>query len=409
MKGVILVFLFICNTLWHHCVATQYPYPSNIRISILIVAPGTDFYSIFGHCAIHISIDPPDSFESKHSVLAIDSLDYDVVYNFGMFTPASDVYFDWLRGNMLFHLSKQTYSSFITGYEHQKRGVCEHVLALDSAQTMFIIHSLENNYKIYNRYYWYLFFHDNCTTRIRNLILQSYENLTLPEIKEIPTYRDQIHPYLKKYPWGKFVIDILFGLPLDQKTDINEQMFLPDNLNSILLSTLSNGHPIVKETIYVFEQEQSTVKSLCIITPIVICCFILVLSLLFSYIKKGAFIFDFALFFALGIVGMLITYLWFFSGHTTVAINNLNIIWALPSHLVMAFFLLLKRYSHFVCMYFLVTTIITSLLIVSWIFFPQRLNPELIPLVIAIALRGNRIFVLILKEKGNNYSSFFCL
>jgi len=394
MKRFILVFLFICNTLWHHCVATQYPHPSNSRISILIVAPGTEFYSVFGHSAIRISIDLPDSFKSKHSIIAFDSLDYDVVYNFGMFTPASDVYFDWLRGNMLFHLSKQTYSSFITEYKHQKRGICEHVLALDSAQTMFIIHSLENNHKIYNRYYWYLFFHDNCTTRIRNLILQTYENITLPEVQEMPTYRDQIHPYLKEYPWGKFVIDIFFGLPLDQKTDINEQIFLPDNLNSILLSTFSNGHPIVRETIYVFDPKQSTVKPFSIITPIVVCCFILALALLFSYVRKGTFIFDFVLFFVLGIVGMLITYLWFFSGHTTVAINNLNIIWALPSHIVMAFFLLLKRYRNFVSMYFLVTTIVASLLIVSWIFFPQRLNPELIPLVIAIALRSSRICVL---------------
>jgi len=32
------------------------------------------------------------------------------------------------------------------------------------------------------------------------------------------------------------------------------------------------------------------------------------------------------------------------------------------------------------------------LLLVTWVFLPQRLNPSLIPLVLAIALRAFRIF-----------------
>lgn len=220
---------------------------------------------------------------------------------------------------MIFHMTKEPYDSFISKHEREKRSVREQVFAMDSARTTFIFHYLENNTKIENRYYRYLFLHDNCATRIRDIVLKTFNDITLPESHETFTSRDPAHRYLQKYPWGKFVINIAFGLPIGSK------------------------------------------------------------------------IFDFALFFAVGMVGILITFLWFFSDHTTVAVNNMNIIWALPTHTAMAFFLLLRRYSNFTRKYFLTTAIVSVLLIASWVFLPQRLNPALIPMILAIALRGANI------------------
>jgi hypothetical protein len=373
--------------LWNYSSA-QYTHPSNIRISSLTVDPGNRFYSVFGHSAIRVKIDSSNHFIFEHNFTRIDSSNHDMVYNFGMFSyNKPDFYYDFVNGKMIFHMTKEPYDEFISEHKRDNRGVREHVFATDSAQAMFIFHYLENNRKNENRYFRYHFFHDNCATRVRDLMLQAFDGMTLPESKETPTYRDQFHFYLKNYPWVRLGIDIAFGLPLDHKTNIYEQMFLPDNMNDIFAKALFHGQPVVKETINIFVSEPHDVQPSATITPTVVCCFILALAIFFFYVKKGSKVFDFVLFFSVGIVGLLILFLWFFTDHTT-TVNNLNIIWAIPTHFVMAFCLIPKRHSSFTRKYFLVTAIIAIMLIVSWIFLPQWLNPALIPLTLAIVLRS---------------------
>jgi hypothetical protein len=387
-----ICFFAVYSILWNYNTAAQYTRPSNIRVSLLTVDPGNKFYSIFGHSAIRVKIDISNHPIFGRNFTRIDSSNHDMVYNYGMFSYIQpDFYYDFVTGKMIFHMTKEPYDKFISKHKRDNRGVREHVFAINSAQAMFIFHYLENNNKNVNRYFQYHFFHDNCATRIRDLMLQTFDGMTLPESKETPTYRDQCHLYLKNYPWVRFGIDIAFGLPLDHKTDIYEQMFLPDNMNDIFAKALFHGQPIVKETINIFVSEPHDIPPSATITPTIVCCFILALAIFFFYVKKGSKVFDFVLFFTVGIVGLLAFFLWFFTDHTT-TVNNLNIIWALPTHFVMAFFLIPERHSGFTRKYFMVTAIIALMLIVSWVFLPQRLNPALIPLTLAIALRSGCIY-----------------
>jgi hypothetical protein len=68
-------------------------------------------------------------------------------------------------------------------HKHDNRSVREHVFVMDSAQAMFMFHYLENNNKNENRYFRYHFFHDDCATRIRDLMLQIFDSVTLSESK----------------------------------------------------------------------------------------------------------------------------------------------------------------------------------------------------------------------------------
>jgi len=293
---------------------------------------------------------------------------------------------------MLYRLSKSSYDDFVTEYMYENRRIREQVFELDSVQTMFVLHFLETNYKPENRNYRYHFLYDNCATRIRDLMLQTFDGITLPEAQETPTFRDMIHHYTREHPWGRFGIDIALGLPTDKKTGTFEQMFLPDYMFDAFAKVLYRGRPIVKETKDIFIPAQPAFQPPGFITPTVVCFLILALALLFSYaVRKGSKAFDFMLFFVVGLVGLLVTFLWFFTDHTN-TIHNLNIIWALPTHLVMAFLLLSKQRNNFTRIYFLVTAIIAMLLVVAWVFLPQKLNPSLIPLVIAVALRAFRIY-----------------
>jgi len=379
MKKTVIGFLFL---LCHFVGAQQLDY-SDIRISLLTADPGEEIYMVFGHSAIRVKI---------------ESFDYDAVYNYGTFNfNQPNFAANFARGRMLYFLSLTTYDHFMASYIRENRGMREQVFKLDSAQTMFMLQFLENNYRPENRYYLYHFFLDNCATRIRDLIIKIFEGISLPETHETPTFRELIHRYLKQHPWGRFGIDIALGLPTDQKTDVFEQMFLPDYLHDVFAKMSHDGRPIVGETKVVFAPDPNRPPAQQppgLITPMVVCCFILALALFFSFFarigRKTVIFFDFILFFTVGLVGLLVIFLWFFTEHTFTQ-NNLNIIWALPTHVIMAFFLLPKRRNDFIRKYFLATAVIAMLLVITWIFLPQPLHPALIPLVLAVALRGYRI------------------
>ncbi len=376
MKKIIFVSA-VCLTFFLNVLSAQNIHPSQIRISLLTAAPGEPLFTAWGHNAIRVKI---------------DLLGYDTVYNYGTFASNQpNFYVNFARGRMLYSLSKTSYEDFMAEYMYENRGIREQVFALDSAQTMFMVQFLENNYKPENRYYRYHFFLDNCATRIRDLMLQTYKGMELPKSEGSPTYRDLIHIYLKDRPWGRFGIDIGLGLPTDQKTGTFEQLFLPDYMFDAFAKVLYHEHPVVKDTENVFIPSRPVIQPPGPITPTVVCCLVLALAMLFFYVRKGSKAFDFVLFFVVGLVGLLVTFLWFFTDHTNTH-DNLNIIWALPTHLIMAFFLLSKRRSNFVRYYFLATGIIVMMLIVTWSLLPQRLNLSLIPLLIAIALRSFRIF-----------------
>ena len=386
MKKIIFVCSFIFSMLCvHYSIAAQHPNPSNIRISLLTAAPGENLYLRFGHSAIRIRI---------------DSLGYDAVYNYGTFAfDQPHFYVNFARGRMRYCLSVSSYDRFIADYMYENRRMREQVFALDSAQTMFVFDFLQNNHLPEHRYYWYHFFLDNCATRIRDLMLQTFDGTELPIADDSPTFRDLVHLYVNEHPWGKFGIDIALGLPTDRKTGAFEQMFLPDYMFNTFARMLYHGRPVVKETNDIFVPVQLAIPPPGLITPMVVCCLVLALALFFSFKFNDAGLrlnilpkaFDFILFFAIGWVGLLVTFLWFFTDHTNTQ-NNLNVIWALPTHLVMAFFLLPKQCINFTRYYFLTTAILAMLLLVMWIFLPQRLNPSLIPLVFAVALRAFRIF-----------------
>ena len=376
MKKTIAGLLLICSMMCS-IVGAQHLKPSDIRISLLTAAPGDELYLRFGHNAIRVKI---------------DAFDYDAVYNYGTFDfNQPNFYVNFARGRMLYHLSKSSYDRFMAEYMYENRAMREQVFDLDSVQTMFVYQFLENNYLPENRHYRYHFFLDNCATRIRDLMMQTFEGITLPEPQGTPTYRDLLHHYLKEHPWGKFWIDIALGLPTDQKTDMYAQMFLPDYVFDAFANVLHNGRPVVKQTKDIFIPDQSAFQPNSPITPTIICCFILALAALFLYVQKGSNVFDFILFFIVGLVGVLVIFLWFFTDHTN-TLNNLNIIWALPTHIVMTFFLLSRQRNNFTRKYFLITAIISMLLVVTWVFLPQRLNPSLIPVVLAIAMRAFRVY-----------------
>ena len=77
--------------------------------------------------------------------------------------------------------------------------------------------------------------------------------------------------------------------------------------------------------------------------------------------------------------------MWFGTDHKVTA-NNYNLAWALPTHVVMAFFAWKRK--PWIQAYFKAVFWFTIVLLITWFFLPQQLNPSLLPIVLLIAWRS---------------------
>jgi len=353
-----------------------------MQISLLTCAPGTELYSIFGHTAIRVK-------DARRGM--------DIVYNYGTFDDTDPLFYvHFTRGIMLYSVSAQTLDNFMAEYEYEHRKVQEQVLNLSCAEKNKLYESLRKNTLDENRFYEYHFHTDNCTTRAGKIIESnvgeqfSYKNI-LPDPG--PSYRDMIHEYLDRQHqyWPEFGIDMMLGKNLDIKpTNVEAIHFLPDYLYRGMDSAYAGDKPLVAErkTILNFPEEKTSSAGL---RPMTFLLFLLLLVMFLFFlrgnpgIRKTLFIFDIVFFSLLGIIGMVMAYAWL-GRVDDVCRKNINILWALPSHLVIVFFM--RKKAGWIKYYFLVTAVIATVLLAGFPWWFQRMNMAVLPLLGIIIFRG---------------------
>lgn len=198
-------------------------------ISLLTCGAGEELYSVFGHSALMVSDD-----ESGKSD----------IYNFGMFdfnTP--HFYFKFIRGNLDYYLDTETEKWFMYVYNEEERTVKAQKLNLSDNETERILSSLDTLMLPQNRAYKYRFAKNNCTTALRDLILNNvdYDKIPLTELTGF-TYRDYLNDCLYGLPWTKLGINLIMGAHADHQTTVYESLFLPDIfMNGLARITTPNG------------------------------------------------------------------------------------------------------------------------------------------------------------------------
>ncbi len=350
------------------------------RISLITCSPGTELYSSFGHTAIRVV----DS-----------SRGTDLIFNYGTF-DFNDPHFytKFIRGKLLYFVSIDNFTDFTSEYQYEKRGIIEQVLNLSCPERQQLLSALNENAKEENKYYKYDFVHDNCTTRVRDIVARfCLDSLTTNNI--LPwkgvSFRNLIHECLDKagQNWSKLGIDMLLGMPLDKKISNNEAMFLPDYLLKGFDSSHFGKKELVAGKITILSPAfQTSTKSL--FTPLIVfgALFVITALLGFSQSKRVKIyfrIFDPFFFFLCGAIGVWILFMWLGTDHLTCR-NNLNLLWALPTHLPLSF--LLHKKAAWVRNYFQVVFWISIALLLSWFFLPQQMNPALMFITGMIAVRS---------------------
>jgi len=357
------------------------------EVSLLTADPGTELYSSFGHSAIRMREIGPDG--------------RDLVFNFGTFdfdTP--NFYGKFATGKLNYMLSVATYDRFIIEYDYYKRGLREQVLDLNQDQKDFLLQHLDAQYDPARRFYKYDFFYNNCATKIRDAfdIAMGEQLVWSDSIAEEKTFRNLIDEFVLPLPWADFGIDLALGAVIDRPATELEKQFLPTYMEQAFANAtiVENGvsRPLVKQNRVLLEYPKENSQQSLLNPSVVFWLLAVVFAALTLYgFKKGKLMkgLDVALFGTVGILGVVVTFLWFFTDHSATA-WNWNILWAFPGHLVLVWGLVARPNANWISSYLLFVLGATVVVLLLWMFGLQSFSPALVPILLLLLLRANFLF-----------------
>jgi hypothetical protein len=172
--------------------------------------------------------------------------------------------------------------------------------------------------------------------------------------------------------------------------DARQVMFLPDYLMKSFDSSKIGDKQVVadKKNVVTFEQVSQTRSFLyhpVFIFSILLLVLIALTASKSTRIQQYLVAFDSVLFFLTGAMGILILFMWFGTEHVMCR-DNLNVLWAWPTHAIFTFFMNKKK--RWISNYFKLTAVVNSVLLLLWFFLPQHLNTALIPFVLVMIFRS---------------------
>ncbi len=342
---------------------------SKLRFSLITCDAGDDLYTIWGHTAIRV----------------IDSVNHtDFVFNYGSFdfnTPNFVAKF--MKGDLLYFISADTYSNFLYEYQYFGRDVHEQVLNISAVEKEKWYSELQINMIGNNRFYLYNFISDNCTTRVKDGLFKHYQ-VNQYSIG-IHSFREEVvsAPYKNGLGWIGLGIDLLLGAVADQTPNLNQEAFLP----SLLFKKIALNHRFVSATNHLKYNHKPIEKGGCLISFLIVFLglYIFIASWKTKITQGIARAFDISLLFILGTGGILVLYMSQFSLHNACH-ENYNLIWLHPLYLLaIPVYFVSKKWTGYVGYTFFITTV---LLMFSSYWLPQHFSKSVIVLmVIALFLQ----------------------
>jgi hypothetical protein len=306
-RGFIFTALLI-NCLVGFCVS------DNLQVSLLTLEPGIEAYTIFGHTAIRIK----------------DTLSHtDRVYNFGTFnfnTPR--FYWKFLKGDLNYYLSATSFKKYMRTSKHDQRKVWEQKLDLKAGEKQKIHYDLERCYHSEDRFYRYDFFHDNCATRVRDVLFGAINREVVYDTVMFcnKTFRQLLDPFFSVNYWYDVGINLVLGREADHVARPYDFMFLPAYIMEILQGAqLVSGKQLILDA-----TDPGTNRfRFSYISPWIIVAFLV----LFSLPAKTRKVVFYTVLSVFGIMGLFLLFVSLISVNSGFR-NNYNIVWTLPSLLI---------------------------------------------------------------------------
>jgi hypothetical protein len=352
------------------------------KVYLLTCDPGDEIYTQFGHSAIRIT--------DKQA-------DIDLCFNWGMFEFDEDEFefnMKFARGKLPYYMDIQTFPGFMAEYQYFQRTVRQCELNLTQEQKNELWLALQENYKPENRTYAYDFFFDNCASRIRDFFIKILgEHLTFGEhpAADKRTYRSIVNEYITTHPWTLFGINLVLGARIDVPVNNENLMFLPMYMEDIfkLSHTHINGQeePFVLNSVVLLQGNTEKNTATGWFSPAVFAwgIFCITLLLMFTKLGRALSIFGSTVFFAAGVLGIVLLLMWVATDHQATKANY-NLLWANPLFIFIPILTGIKKLFSKLHRFFRGLTIYFLAIILLWIILPQEFDFATKGLMLAMGL-----------------------
>jgi hypothetical protein len=375
--ALLLFFLLIFKS-----INAQLQLSAYSEISIVTAGPGTALFEAFGHSAIRVK-DP--------------MFQFDLIYNYGMFDfNQPHFYTNFVKGKLLYRLGRYDFNDFLLNYNQDKRWVKQQVLNLSQSEKQAFYNYLEMTVLPQNSDYLYDPYFDNCATKLRDittLVLKDKVVFKDIHFDKNQSFRQLMNQEISWNSWGSFGINVALGSKLDQKTTLEETMYLPKYVFSIFKNskiTLNEKSENLVKTEEIVLNFKDLEQKPTIFSPFLIFLIFGIIGLLitFSDFKKHKRTnwLDTTIFFSTGIIGVLIAFLWFFTNHSTTP-NNFNFLWAFAPNFFVGWFILKKNPPKWISKYAKVLVIFLLIIPILWLTKIQEFPISVIPLLAFLFIR----------------------
>jgi hypothetical protein len=310
---------------------------SELTVSVITLGQGEQVWERYGHNALWIHDEARGA---------------DHTYNWGVF-DASDAGFilRFVRGRMRYWMESVDVQRLLEFYRSYDRTITIQRLALGPAQRVALRDFVEWNAREENKRYWYDYFRDNCSTRLRDALDRALSGALQRETagQITPhTYRSESIRLMEGMPLTQLGIAIGLGPLADRKLTGWEEMFVPmrmrDRLRQVRISGPDGAPiPLVAEERQVYvshrppelQQAPPLLKRYAVVG--VIAAAVIVASGFLAFVAWGApFAAVAAIWSALsGVGGLLLLFLWL-GTHHLFAYRNENLLQLSPHAVVLA-------------------------------------------------------------------------
>ena len=306
---------------------------SGITVYLVTVGPGEQVWERFGHNAIWISD---------------DSNSFNRAYNYGLFSFAQEGFVSkFLQGRMEYWMRGFETDPHLQSYVSENRSVWIQELKLSGQQAAELRDFLTWNERPENRFYRYHYYHDNCSTRIRDAIDRAIGGAIRDRTeREFPGKTLRFHSLrlVSKDLFAYVGLSLGLGQPVDEPISAWDEMFLPLKLREhlrdvVVLDESGIEHPLVTSERTLYESTEFVERE----TPPQWTPWFLGLGVLLAFtalllahkategrLARGAFAGCAVLWYTLiGVAGLGLAGLWMFTDHDT-SYRNENLFWFDP-------------------------------------------------------------------------------
>ncbi|GHV13544.1 hypothetical protein FACS189491_08630 [Spirochaetia bacterium] len=227
VKFIVILLVYAHGSLYGQTVPEGKP-ADDLVFKVALYGPSDEIFIWWGHAAL---------------IVENTKWGFSRVFDWGIFTYPGDNFLREFVSNRVQYKCTVDIAS-MNGYIEEDRDIAIYTLDLDTEKKEAILNYAENNVLPENCYYSYHEFHDNCSTRIRDIIDIGTGGQLKALYAETPgrfTTRQHIRRFTWFRPFSDWFLAFLMGQNLDEPITVWDEMFLPVEIGRNLVDFQYTG------------------------------------------------------------------------------------------------------------------------------------------------------------------------